>query len=36
MKIETITNRINRGFNGLEHRKELVLEWKNQLKVKII
>ena len=33
--IETITNRINGGFNGLEHRKELVLEWKNQLKLKI-
>lgn len=32
--IETITNRINGGFNGLEHRKEVLLKWKNQLNVK--
>ena len=30
--IKTITKRINGGFNGLSHRKECLLKWKNLLK----
>jgi putative chitinase len=30
--IETITKTINGGFNGLAHRKELLIKWKNQIK----
>jgi len=30
--IETITKRINGGFNGLEHRKELLVKWKKLIK----
>ena len=29
--ISTITKRINGGFNGIEHRKELLLKWKKLL-----
>lgn len=29
---ETITKRINGGFNGLAHRKELLLKWKKLIK----
>ncbi|MBC7495407.1 MAG: glycoside hydrolase family 19 protein [Flavobacterium sp.] len=27
--ISTITNRINGGYNGIDHRKELLTKWKN-------
>lgn len=30
--IETITKKINGGFNGLAHRKELLIKWKNLIK----
>jgi len=30
--IEAITKKINGGFNGLVHRKELLIKWKNIIK----
>ena len=31
--IETITKKINGGFNGLAHRKSLLIKWKQILKI---
>jgi len=31
--IKAITKRINGGYNGIEHRKELLTKWKKELKV---
>jgi len=28
-----ITKRINGGYNGIEHRKELLIKWKKELKI---
>lgn len=31
--IKAITKRINGGYNGIEHRKELLKKWKKELKI---